>query len=150
MSTLTDWIEANQQLLQLLGSLSLLLLALTLVALALVVITLPEDYFTRDHRAPASLAHPHPLPWRALSLLKNLVGILFILIGIALLVLPGQGALTILIGLTMTNFPGKYRLERRMMRQPAIHKTLNKIRNMANKPALEVPSPAPPPQSRSR
>ena len=139
MSTLTDWIQANQPLLQLLGSLSLLLLVVTLVVLAFVVITLPADYFIRAHRAPASLTHPHPLPWRALSVLKNLIGILFILIGIALLVLPGQGALTILIGLTMTNFPGKYRLERRMMRQPAIHKTLNKIRTWAKKVPLEVP-----------
>ena len=140
MSAITDWIQGNQPLLQLLGSLSLLLLVLTLVVLAFVVITLPADYFTRDNRTPASLTRPHPLPWRALSVLKNLVGILFILIGIALLVLPGQGALTILIGLTMTNFPGKYRLERRMMRQPAIHKTLNKIRTLAKKVPLEVPS----------
>jgi hypothetical protein len=139
MTALTDWIHANEQLLQRLGSLSLLLLALTLVALALVVITLPADYFTRDHRAPSSLTHPHPLPWRGLSLLKNLLGILLILIGIALLVLPGQGALTILIGLTMSNFPGKYRLERRMMRHRAINQTLNKIRKLAIKPPLEVP-----------
>ena len=82
----------------------------------------------------------HPLPWQALSLLKNLLGILLILIGIALLVLPGQGALTILIGLTMTTSPGKYRLERRMMRQRTINKTLNKIRKWANKPPLEVPA----------
>ncbi len=139
MTAITNWIQANEQLLQLLGSLSLLLLALTLVALALVVITLPADYFTRDHREPSSLAHPHPLPWRGLSLFKNLLGIAFILLGIALLVLPGQGALTILIGLTMTNFPGKYRLERRMMRQRAINKTLNKIRALAKKTPLEIP-----------
>lgn len=139
MTAIQQWIQANEQLLQLLGSLSLILLALTLVALALVVITLPTNYFTRDHREPSSLAHPHPLPWRGLSLLKNLLGILFILLGIALLVLPGQGALTILIGLTMTNFPGKYRLERRMMRQRAINKTLNQIRKLANKPPLEIP-----------
>jgi len=141
MIALTDWIQHHEQLLQQLGSLSLLLMALALVALALVVVTLPEDYFTRDHRAPASLTHPHPLPWRGLALLKNLLGILFILIGITLLVLPGQGALTILVGLTMTNFPGKYRLERRMMRQPGINKILNRIRKLAGKPPLEVPLP---------
>ncbi|MDG1300388.1 MAG: DUF308 domain-containing protein [Opitutae bacterium] len=139
MTALTDWIQRKEQLLQLLGSLSLLLLTLTLAALVLVVITLPDNYFTRDHRAPTSLTHPHPLPWRGLSLLKNLLGILFIFLGIALLVLPGQGALTILVGLTLTNFPGKYRLERRMMRQSVIHKSLNKIRTMANKPPLKVP-----------
>mgnify|MGYP000444273883 CR=1 FL=1 len=139
MTAITDWIQANEQLLQLLGSLSLLLLALTLVALALVVISLPADYFTRDRREPSSRTHPHPLLWRGLSLLKDLLGILLVLIGIALLVLPGQGALTILIGLTMTNFPGKYRLERRMIRQRAINKTLNKIRTWAKKVPLEVP-----------
>jgi uncharacterized membrane protein len=139
MDALTDWIKANEHLLQVLGSLSLLMLALTLVALVIVVITLPEDYFTRDHREPSSRSHLHPLLWQALSLLKNLIGFLLILLGIALLVLPGQGALTILIGLTMTNFPGKYRLERRMMRQGAINKSLNKIRTLAKKPPLEVP-----------
>lgn len=139
MSAITDWIHANEHLLQLIGSLSLLMLALTLIVLALVVITLPTDYFTRDHREPSSRSQPHPLPWQLLSLIKNLAGVLLILIGIALLVLPGQGALTILIGLTLTNFPGKYRLERHMMRQPAIHKTLNKIRTLANKPRLKVP-----------
>lgn len=139
MTALTDWIHAHELLLQLLGSLSLLLLAITIISLALVTIKLPADYFTRDHREPSSLRHPHPLPWQGLSWLKNLFGMLFILLGIALLALPGQGALTILIGLTMTNFPGKYRLERRMMRQPAINKTLNKIRELAGKPPLEVP-----------
>ena len=137
MTILTDWIQANEQRLQLLGSLSLLLMVITLVALALVVITLPKDYFIRNHRKPHGLTHA--LPCQGLSLLKNLIGILFILLGIALLVLPGQGALTILIGLTMTNFPGKYRLERRIIRQRAIHQTLNKIRKLANKPPLEVP-----------
>jgi hypothetical protein len=140
ISEIKDWILNHELLLQQLGSLSLLLLILTLLALIVVVITLPKDYFTRDHREPASRAHPHPFPWRSLSWLKNMIGILFILLGFALLALPGQGALTILIGLTMTNFPGKYRLERRIMRQRAIGTALNKIRKLANKDPFHIPA----------
>jgi hypothetical protein len=56
---------------------------------------------------------------------------MLILAGIAMLVLPGQGTVTILIGLALTNFPGKYALERRIASQPAVRATLNKIRGLA-------------------
>jgi archaellum biogenesis protein FlaJ (TadC family) len=140
LAQIKDWILNNERILQQFGSLSLLLLLLTLLALVIVVVTLPKDYFTRDHREPTSRTHLHPLPWRSLSLLKNMVGILFILLGLALLVLPGQGTLTILIGLTMTNFPGKYQLERRIMRQHAICTALNKIRTLAKKAPFDIPN----------
>lgn len=140
MTTIRHWIQSNESLLQLLGSLSLILFILTLVALVLIIITLPEDYFIRAHRESSRLWQPHPLPWRILTLLKTVLGIFFILIGIALLILPGQGALTILLGLTMTNFPGKYRLERFIVSQQAISKTLNQIRKRAHKAPLRLPT----------
>ncbi len=140
VTSIKHWIQSNESLLQLLGSLSLMLFIFTLVALVFIVITLPEDYFTRDHRESSSLSQLHPLPWRILALLKNLLGGLFILIGIALLILPGQGALTILLGLTMTNFPGKYRLERFIVSRQTISKTLNQIRRRAHRAPLQLPA----------
>ena len=133
------WIEGHQALLEQLGTLSLIVLAITVVALPIVVIKLPEDYFTADRREPARRSRKHPLLWAALSLLKNLVGIVLILVGLALLVLPGQGAVTILIGLALTNFPGKYAIERRIARQPAVGKTLNRIRELSGAPPLSMP-----------
>jgi hypothetical protein len=56
-----------------------------------------------------------------------------------LLVLPGQGALTILVGLSQTNFPGKYKLLQRIVRQESVYKSLNKIRGFAKKPPFEIP-----------
>ena len=42
---------------------------------------------------------------------KNLIGYIFTVLGILALVLPGQGILMILIGLVMSDYPGKQNLE---------------------------------------
>ena len=142
MEKITEWIDAHQALLAQLGALSLISLAITLVALPVVVIKLPEDYFTAERREPASRTREHPLPWAAVCLLKNLLGILLILAGLGMLVLPGQGTVTILIGLALTNFPGKYAIERRIVRQPAVGKTLNWIRELGGVLPLSLPQEA--------
>lgn len=140
MAEVTNWLHDHQELMRQLGTISLILLVVTLVTLPIVVIKLPEDYFTRERREPASRTRKHPIFWTALSLVKNLLGLFLILAGLAMLVLPGQGMVTILMGLAMTNFPGKYKLERRIAGQPAVGKTLNRIRELAGRPRLEIPS----------
>jgi hypothetical protein len=61
--------------------------------------------------------------------------------GIAMLVLPGQGVLTMLLGVMLMNFPGKYELERQIIQQPTILKALNWMRRRANRPDLIVELP---------
>lgn len=139
LESLTGWIQSHAQLWQYLGTISLIMLVVTLVALPIIVVKLPEDYFSREERNPARRARKHPLFWGALSILKNLLGLLLILAGLAMLVLPGQGLLTILIGLTISNFPGKYTLERHIAGLPAIERALNKIRRSAGKPPFLMP-----------
>ena len=53
--------------------------------------------------------------------------------------LPGQGLLTLLIGLMLTDFPGKYRLEKRLIAQPGVLKAVNWLRARAGHPPLEPP-----------
>ena len=72
-------------------------------------------------------------------LLKNTVGITFIVAGVLLLFLPGQGLLTLLVGLILTNFPGKYRLEQQLIRRPAIARTLNRFRERAQRDPFLIP-----------
>ena len=139
MERISHWIASNGELLQQLGTVSLVMFVVTLVALPVAVAKLPEDYFVREKRRPARRTTRHPLLWATLSLAKNLIGIALILVGLAMLVLPGQGTVTVLVGLALTNFPGKYALERRIARQPAVGKTLNRIRELAGKPPLELP-----------
>ena len=137
---LLNWASENQALIDQIGQASLIMLVITVVALPFAVKGLPADYFTSEQREPARKTRKHPALWALLSLLKNLVGLVLILAGIIMLVLPGQGTVTILIGLAISNFPGKYKLERRIACQPAVGETLNKIRKLTGSPPLEFPT----------
>ncbi|GAC20421.1 hypothetical protein GARC_3466 [Paraglaciecola arctica BSs20135] len=50
-----------------------------------------------------------------------------------MLVLPGQGLITMLIGLSLIPFPGKHRIERDLLSRNSVRSTLNWIRIKANK-----------------
>ena len=69
---------------------------------------------------------------------KNVVGIVFVVVGLVLLLLPGQGLLMILIGLLLMDFSGKRRLERRIVARPAILKAMNAMRRRRGHPPLVV------------
>ncbi len=56
-----------------------------------------------------------------------------------MLILPGQGLLTMLIGMTLVNFPGKFALERSIVSRPSVANTLNRIREAAGKQRLQLP-----------
>ena len=144
LAAFKNWIEDNQALLQLLGTASLVVLAVTVLALPIIVAQLPEDYFTRLQRPTAARARRRPCAWAIVGFVKNLIGVVLIIAGMGMLVLPGQGALTILIGLALTNFPGKYAIERRIASAPAVGKTLNRIRALAGRPPLQLPSASTP------
>lgn len=140
MAELVGWVRDHQVLFQTLGMLSLGLLVLSLVVFPLVVANLPKDYFVRERRDPAHQKRRYPVLWAGLTVVKNLLGFALILAGIAMLVLPGQGILTILIGLALSNFPGKFRLERRLVSRPPVARALNRIRRLAGKIELEIPA----------
>jgi hypothetical protein len=139
VSNIVSWVREYQDLLQWLGGLSLLMFIATLIAFPLVIIYLPQDYFVRHERDPAHQRRRHPAVWLTLTIFKNVFGWALILAGMAMLVLPGQGLLSILIGATLANFPGKYALERRLVTRPAVSRSLNRIRARANKPPLDIP-----------
>ena len=63
------------------------------------------------------------------------------MMGLAMLVLPGQGIWSILIGLSLINFPGKYQVERALVSRPTVHRSLNWVRRRAGCPHLRVPGP---------
>lgn len=129
----------NEQLLMGLGALSVLTFLGSLVLMPLIVARLPTDYFQRRRRGRSFAQDRHPAVHVTLVALKNLIGIVLILGGLAMLVLPGQGVLTILIGIALTNFPGKYRLEKAIVRQRSVFRSLNWIRRKMRKPPLLPP-----------
>ena len=67
---------------------------------------------------------------------KNLIGYGLIVAGLLMLFLPGQGILTLVMGLLLVDYPGKFRLERKLVKTPAILNSLNWLRKKAKKPPL--------------
>jgi hypothetical protein len=124
------------------GLLSLFILSVisfigSLIAIPFLLIRLPPNYF--DERHPRTWMHDHHPVLRVMGLmLKNVAGLVFIFAGILMLFLPGQGLLTMLIGLSLMDFPGKRTLERRIVGQPAVLRTINKLRERFNRPPLTV------------
>ncbi|GJL50406.1 MAG: hypothetical protein NPIRA01_16330 [Nitrospirales bacterium] len=105
----------------------------TLLAIPAILIRMPPDYFQNHHHKPWFANH-HPVV-RILGLfVKNIIGIVFLLAGMAMLVLPGQGLLTMLLGILFIDFPGKHRLEKKLIQHPTILKTINALRKKVDKP----------------
>lgn len=96
------------------------------VMILLVTLYLPPDYFRKQRRSLASRS-------KTLIVFKNLFGLVVLILGVAMLVLPGQGMLTILVALVLLDIPGKQRLERRIARLPRVLNSLNKIRRYFGK-----------------
>ncbi len=107
----------------------------TLIAIPAILIRLPPDYFKNHHHKPWFANH-HPVVRTLGLLVKNLVGIVFLLAGIAMLFLPGQGLLTMLLGILFIDFPGKQGLEKKLIQHPKILHAINAFREKAGKPAF--------------
>ena len=100
----------------------------TLIAIPFILVRLPPNYFDDDYPHDWFRNH-HPVLRVTAHLAKNTVGLVFVLAGFAMLFLPGQGVLTMLIGISLMDFPGKRKLERKMIGQSTVLATINKMRN---------------------
>ena len=59
--------------------------------------------------------------------------------GALMLVLPGQGLLTLLAGLMLVEFPAKRRLELWILRRAPVLRVVQWMRSRAGKPPLDLP-----------
>ena len=132
-----NWITINEATIWYLAAFSIASFIGTLLLVPVLVIRIPKDYFAeiKRHRWEP-WAHEHPLIRWSLLIAKNSLGYIIIILGIAMLVLPGQGVLTILIGVMFINFPGKYRLERWVVMRAPVLNTINKLRQRAGRAPL--------------
>lgn len=103
----------------------------TIVAVPIFLVKVPDDYFTRP-RVRSSLP---------LRVLRITLGVGLIILGIAMLLLPGQGVLTILVGLGILEAPARDRVIARILRNPTVHHAVDKLRRKAGKGALLIPGP---------
>ena len=109
----------------------------SLIAIPMILVRLPADYF--DTRTPRHwMKDHHPVLRLSGLIVKNIVGIVFLLAGFAMLFLPGQGVLTMLIGISLMDFPKKRELEAKMVGQPTVLGVINSMRQKFGKPPLTL------------
>lgn len=109
--------------------------ALGLAVAGAVVVWLPADHFVErtDRRRSRALRI-------ALRLGRNLIGWPVLALGLVLSLpmVPGPGALCVLIGLSLVDFPGKRRLQQRLLRQPAVRRTIDGLRSRFGRPPFRL------------
>lgn len=109
------------------------------VIAAVAVVYLPTDYFDPDPATAARAAAAHPLRRWTWAITRNVLGVVLVVVGVALLFLPGQGLLTLLFGLMLVDFPGKHRLMQKLLARPHVLSAANRWRARFAKPPLRAP-----------
>jgi hypothetical protein len=118
---------------------SLVTLVATLIGVPWFFCRIRPDHFTREDRPSLPFVRAGSWLQPIAHVLRNVLGVVLICLGLAMLLLPGQGLLTVLIGLICVDFPGKRRFERWLVSRPAVARGINRLRRRAGQPPLEVP-----------
>ena len=129
--------QQNSFLLKWLAIISAITFVVSLLIIPLIISKLPPDFFAKiraDHKTNNNNSSLYNL---VLVLLRNIFGLAFLVGGILMLFLPGQGILTIVLGLSIMVFPGKRRLVNFLIEQHSIQHSLNWIRRKTDKPEFD-------------
>jgi len=112
---------------------------INLAIVSAILVKLPANHFSKS-RKTKFWSGPHPAIHAAKVVGKNLAGILLVALGVVLSVpgVPGQGLLTILLGIMLLDFPGRDRLEQKLLSKPSIVNSINRLRARFDKPPLEL------------
>jgi archaellum biogenesis protein FlaJ (TadC family) len=137
INSLILWFSDHPGVLIGLGASSILIFIISILGISWFVAQIPEDYFLSSKRKPSKWQEQKPILRLAVLFGKNIIGVSLIIGGLLMLILPGQGLLTIVTGLLLINYPGKYKLEQKLVAIPSVFRALNWIRVKANKPPLK-------------
>lgn len=133
-----SWLGQYQEIFAWLALISLLTFVVSLLSLPWLVARIPDDYFLYNKRRPAELKKNHPVIRIVLLIGKNTLGVILLVGGIIMLFIPGQGLLTIAMGMLLMDYPGKFKLEQRLAQNEKILHSLNWLRARGHAPPLKV------------
>lgn len=134
-----QWVRSHEKLFVWIGSLSLLTLIVSFIAVPMVIRRMPYDYFLETSEEAEAIREQHPALRLVFLILKNLLGLVLVAGGLIMFFTPGQGILTLVIGLLLMNFPGKRRFEIRLIRLKPLKRAVDWIRRRAGQRPLELP-----------
>jgi hypothetical protein len=139
IETITAFYEQHQLILGMVAGISVFMFVVSILSLPFLVSLIPVDYFQYAEPYKVNHTFKHPVIRLIIVSLKNLMGWLLILAGIIMLFLPGQGLVTLVAGLLLINFPGKRKLERKLVSSDRVLHSINWLRVRHGKAPLLAP-----------
>jgi len=134
MGAILNMVEIHSVLALVISGFSLLFFILSLVSMPWMIKRIPVDYFITTGKPRHDNGSG---PWRmVLVVVRNCFGIIFLAAGLLMLITPGQGVLTMLLGLVFMDFPGKRGLELKLFGIHSIRKALNFVRKKQGLPLI--------------
>lgn len=109
----------------------------SLAITAWAIVRLPANYFHSEHAREFWTDQPAAVRWAGI-VAKNVAGLLLVILGIILSLpgVPGQGLLTILLGVVLLDIPGKRPWEARLVRLPMVRNAIDSLRARYGKDPL--------------
>lgn len=108
--------------------------AVSVVVAGYVLARLPADYFINpDAQRPGDRT---PVLRILALVVRNVLGYALIALGVVLSLpgVPGQGLLTVLMGVMLIDFPGKHRFQRWLVTRRMVLGAVNRLRARAGQP----------------
>ncbi|RUM82786.1 MAG: hypothetical protein DSZ19_04010 [Candidatus Thioglobus sp.] len=112
------------------GIVSFVVFVTSLLLTPILLGKIPQDYFIHTNQHKVEINH---LGHLIIVVIRTLIGFVLLIAGIIMLVTPGQGIISILLGLFLMEFPGKRKLELKLINHEPTFKALNWLRGKANK-----------------
>ncbi len=116
------------------GVVSFIVFVVSLLLTPFLLGKIPQEYFIHTNQHKVEIKH---LGHLVVVIIRTLIGFVLLVAGIIMLVTPGQGIISILLGLFLMEFPGKRKLELKLINHEPTFKALNWLRSKANKPPFD-------------
>lgn len=132
-----EWIQSHETAFTWLAAFSTISFIATLIAVPFIVVRVPPDYFVNEKSQEKTLGGLSGPGRVALGVVKTLAGLILVVMGVFMLVLPGQGILTILVGLVLLDIPGTSKLGSWLVERPPVWRSINWLRRKAGRVPLQ-------------
>ncbi|MCE9581478.1 MAG: hypothetical protein K8T20_03070 [Planctomycetes bacterium] len=102
---------------------------------ALFIVLMPADYLSLKRHAPTPRVG---VRGKITYWTRNICGFLLAIVGLILAIpgVPFPGTLLFLIGFSITDFPSKRKLQRKLLKRPSVQGRINRLRKRFGKPPI--------------
>ena len=139
LNFMTEWLASYSSILIGIGGLSILILIVSIIGLGWFISQIPEDYFIHEKRQADNWDKYSSETRVVIIIVKNVIGIVMLISGFLLLILPGQGILTMIIGVLLIDYPGKFKLEQKIISITSVFRGINWFRAKSKQSYLQHP-----------